>query len=127
MGPGDTTSSVLAYDTDVYQVEFRAGRLAEVGISGDGDTDLDLFIYDENGNRVCQDISFDDREYCSWIPRRTGPFSIEIENLGGVVQRLQPVDQLTPSAARPSGRPAALGEAWGGIGVGAGVGTSQQP
>ena len=83
-GPGDTTSSVLAYDTDVYQVEFRAGRLAEVGISGDGDTDLDLFIYDENGNRVCQDISFDDREYCSWTPRRTAPFRIEIENLGGV-------------------------------------------
>ena len=83
-GPGNTSSSVLAYDTDVYQVEFRGGRLAEVFVSGDGDTDLDLRVYDEFGSRVCQDLSWDDQEYCSWSPRWTGPFRVEIENLGGV-------------------------------------------
>lgn len=83
-GPGETTNSVLAYHTDSYQIEFGGGRLAEVGLSGDGDTDLDLRVYDEHGNLVCQDLSWDDQEYCSWNPRWTGAFTVEIENLGGI-------------------------------------------
>ena len=84
LGPQSGTDSVLAYDTDVYRIQFAGGRLAEVMLSGDGDTDLDLFVYDEYGNEVCSDLSIDDQEYCSWRPRWTGFFTIEIENLGGV-------------------------------------------
>ena len=84
LGPQSGTDSVRAYDTDIYEIQFAGGRWAEVLLSGDGDTDLDLFVYDEYGNEVCSDISFDDQEYCSWRPRRTGFFTIEIENLGGV-------------------------------------------
>ena len=83
-GPQYSTDSVLAYGTDVYRIAFQGGRLAEVLLSGDRDTDLDLFVYDEYGNEVCSDTSFDDQEQCSWRPLWTGVFTIEIENLGSV-------------------------------------------
>ena len=84
LGPQSGRDTVRAHGTDVYEIQFAGGRLAEVLLSGDGDTDLDLFVYDEYGNEVCSDVSFDDQEYCSWRPRWTGFFTIEIENLGGV-------------------------------------------
>ncbi|HXO90448.1 MAG TPA: hypothetical protein VN849_06625 [Stellaceae bacterium] len=70
--------------TDVYTVVFNGGQLAEAGIAGDGDSDLDLFVYDENDHLVCRSTASTDREYCRWWPRWTGPFRIEIQNLGGV-------------------------------------------
>ena len=75
---------VRAGRTDVYRERFEGGKFAEVAISGDGDTDLDLYIYDQNGNRICSDIDYGDQAYCSWWPQRTGSFRIEIINLGSV-------------------------------------------
>ena len=75
---------VSASGTDTFREIYRAKEIAEVCIVGDGDTDLDLFIYDENGNLICEDIGFTDRAYCNWTPRWEGLFEIVIENLGGV-------------------------------------------
>lgn len=75
---------VLAYDTDIYREVYRAKELAEICIVGDGDTDLDLYIYDENGNLICEDLGFTDRAYCTWTPRWEGIFEIHVENLGNV-------------------------------------------
>jgi hypothetical protein len=68
--------------TDVYAVVFTGGQLAEAGIAGDGDSDLDLLVYDENDHLVCRSAGSSDREYCRWWPRWTGAFRIEIQNLG---------------------------------------------
>ena len=68
--------------TDVYNVVFGGGQLAEAGIAGDGSGDLDLLVYDENDHLVCRSTGSSDREYCQWWPRWTGPFRIEIQNLG---------------------------------------------
>ena len=70
--------------TDVYSIVFSGGQLAEAGIAGDGDSDLDLLVYDENDHLVCRSTGSSDREYCRWWPRWTGPFRIEIQNLGTV-------------------------------------------
>ena len=70
--------------TDVYTVVFNGGQLAEAGIAGGGDSDLDLFVYDEDDHLVCRSTASTDREYCRWWPRWTGPFRIEIQNLGAV-------------------------------------------
>ena len=70
--------------TDVYIVVFDGGQLAEAGIAGDGASDLDLFVYDENNHLVCRSTASTDREYCRWWPRWTGPFRIEVQNLGVV-------------------------------------------
>ena len=68
--------------TDVYTVVFNGGQLAEAGIAGDGASDLDLVVYDENDHLVCRSTASADREYCRWWPRWTGPFRIEVQNLG---------------------------------------------
>jgi hypothetical protein len=70
--------------TDVYNVVFSGGQLAEAGIAGDRSGDLDLLVYDENDHLVCRSTGSSDREYCQWWPRWTGPFRIEIQNLGTV-------------------------------------------
>jgi hypothetical protein len=68
---------------------FYGGEYAEVGIMGDGDTDVDLFIYDENGNLICQSTSWNDREVCGFRPAWTGPFRIVMENYGSVWNYVQ--------------------------------------
>jgi hypothetical protein len=68
--------------TDVYIVVFNGGQLAEAGIAGDGASDIDLAVYDENNHLVCRSTASTDREYCRWWPRWTGPFRIEVQNLG---------------------------------------------
>ena len=74
--------TVQAGTTDAYRVVFNGGQLAEASIAGDGSGDLDLLVYDENDHLVCRSTGSSDREYCQWWPRWTGPFRIEIQNLG---------------------------------------------
>lgn len=83
-GPGfyDRTIEAESY-LDITE-RFRGGALAEVALRGDGDTDLDLEIYDANGNLICESTSFSDREYCRFMPRRTGAFTIRVLNYGDV-------------------------------------------
>lgn len=63
---------------------FRGGEPAGVAIRGDGDTDLDLFIYDASGKRLCGADGPLDEEICRWRPADTSEFRIVIKNLGGV-------------------------------------------
>ncbi len=84
-GPGRSGNRVLAHATNTYSsINFRAGEPARIWLTGDGDTDLDLYVYDQNGNRICASLGAWDRESCSWTPRWTGPFTIQVRNLGGV-------------------------------------------
>lgn len=84
-GPKYATDCVRAGATDIYRVSFRAGERAEIAVVGDGDTDLDLYIYDENGNLITYDNDYTDRCYCIFTPRWTGSFTIKIVNRGHVM------------------------------------------
>lgn len=86
-GASRWTETVKANTTDVYRIRFAAGQTAAVFVSGDGDTDLDLYIYDENGNLITKDDDYTDDCYCSWTPRWTGTFVIKIKNRGNVYNR----------------------------------------
>ncbi len=86
-GPARFTTTVNARTTDVYRETFNGGERAYVAISGDGDTDLDLIVYDENNNLICRADSRSDDEACTWHPRWTGMFRIEVRNLGNVYNR----------------------------------------
>lgn len=81
-GPAYTIERVEAQTSDIFAVEFEGGEYAEVAISGDGDTDLDLYVFDENENLICSSLDAGDDEYCKWSPRWTGTFYIQIQNLG---------------------------------------------
>lgn len=75
---------VLARRTDVYYHTFSRGAAAGVVVSGDGDTDLDCFVYDESGNLIDSDTDGTDDCILSWTPRWTGRFRIEVKNLGRI-------------------------------------------
>ena len=83
-GPIRRVDRVQAGDTDIWTINFRGGESAYVIVSGDGDTDLDLYIYDENGNLITSDTDYSDDCVCSFTPRWTGKFYIKILNRGRV-------------------------------------------
>ena len=86
-GPKRATTEVKAYAIDVITVQFRGGENAVVGVSGDGDTDLDLYVYDENGNLVASDTNGSDDCKVRFYPKRNGTFKIKVKNLGNVYNR----------------------------------------
>lgn len=67
-----------------FECSFTKGYLAEVAVSGDGDTDLDLYVYDSNGNLIASDTDYSDDCYVNWVPAWTGRFIIRIVNRGPV-------------------------------------------
>ena len=76
--------TIAAHSTRTFTRSFYAGEPARVGVHGDGDTDLDLYIYDEAGNLVAVDDDSTDICYVEWTPRWTGRFTIRIVNRGDV-------------------------------------------
>ncbi|MEM8739500.1 MAG: hypothetical protein AAGG38_13635 [Planctomycetota bacterium] len=69
-------------------IKFRGGQLAKVAVIGDGDTDIDLYIYDQNNNLIRQDIDYTDRCYVQWTPKWTGNYRIRVANRGRVYNRV---------------------------------------
>jgi hypothetical protein len=67
---------------NVFEVSFRGGEAAAVAVVGDGSTDLDIFVYDQNGNLIVSDTRASGACYVAWCPVWTGPFRLEICNLG---------------------------------------------
>jgi hypothetical protein len=65
-----------------WSVTMRGGELARIAVLGDGDTDLDLEVFDENGNLIARDIDLTDQCVVSWTPRWTGAYRVRITNLG---------------------------------------------
>ena len=86
-GPVRRVSAVSAGCTDTWTCRFRGGEVAYVVVSGDGDTDLDLYVYDENGNFITSDTDYSDDCVVSFTPRWTGLFYIKIKNRGRVYNR----------------------------------------
>ncbi len=86
-GPSRHYDTVNGKSIDTYQINFIANQLAEIVVSGDGDTDLDLYVYDSNGNLIDSDTDYTDDCYVSWVPRWTGRFVVKIINRGPVYNR----------------------------------------
>ncbi len=82
--PQEGRGTVYANSHTYYTLKFWANEIAEILVSGDGDTDLDLYVYDENGNLITSDTDYTDDCYVRFSPRWTGPFRIKIVNRGGV-------------------------------------------
>jgi len=81
-GASSATRVIAGRDTHTFTRSFYGGETARVIVRGDGDSDLDLFIYDEFGNLVAKDDDDTDYCVCTWVPRRTGRFTIRVVNVG---------------------------------------------
>lgn len=86
-GPSRDYAAVNGNSYMDYTASFIANELAEVLVSGDGDTDLDLYMYDSNGNLIAQDTDYSDDCYVRWVPAWTGRYTIRIVNRGPVYNR----------------------------------------
>lgn len=86
-GPSRDYAAVNGNSCIDYTASFVANELAEVLVSGDGDTDLDLYVYDSNGNPIASDTDYSDDCYVRWVPAWTGRYTIRIVNRGPVYNR----------------------------------------
>lgn len=84
-GPYTLEGSVSKQSSKSYTCKFYGGEVAEVGVVGDGDNDLDLYVYDANGNLVASDTDYIDTCVARWVPAWTGTFTIKIVNRGKYV------------------------------------------
>ncbi len=81
-GPKSGRTVVKGGFTDQFVMKFEGGEPAAVQISGDGDSSLDLYVYDENSNRVCAAVGRGDDAICRWNPKWSGPFTVRVVNRG---------------------------------------------
>ena len=88
-GPRSGMDIVYGGNTITYQLGFVANQRAEVIVSGNGASDLDLYVYDSNGNLVTADEGYSDDAFASWVPRWTGSFSIVVKNWGNRANRFE--------------------------------------
>ncbi|GAB1415270.1 hypothetical protein MASR2M117_06760 [Paludibacter sp.] len=86
-GPKEGYYKVAAGGSDIFTVKFWANERATVAVSGDGDTDLDLYVYDESGNLIVKDDDYSDDCIVNWTPKWTGQFTIKVVNCGNVYNR----------------------------------------
>jgi hypothetical protein len=74
-------------------ITYRADEPAEFLVLGDGDTDVDLYVYDSGGQLVakCEDSARNgsDLNFVTWTPRREEEFRIVILNRGPVYNLCQ--------------------------------------
>lgn len=75
--------------TDVWEIPFQGNSLAELAILGDGVSNLDVSISDENGDAVCHQVGLSDTLYCDWLPARDGYFYVTVQNTGDAQSRYQ--------------------------------------
>ena len=83
-GPVRHSDQVLAGDTDKYRIAFKGEARAEIAVIGDTDTDLDLYVYDENNILIAKDDDNTDQCYVAWVPKWTGSYKVLIINRGAV-------------------------------------------
>jgi hypothetical protein len=75
---------VLAGYRDTWKIVFRAGEIARVAVVGDGDTGLDLYVFDANGNLITKDDDSTANAVVAFTPYITSEFRIVVVNRGGV-------------------------------------------
>jgi hypothetical protein len=81
-GPKIGGGLIAGRGVDSYTVVFAGNERAVVAVKGDGDTDLDLYVFDENGNLFASDEGPTDACLAAFTPRWTGKFTIKVVNRG---------------------------------------------
>ncbi len=84
--PGNPrTFTIQAGEMKPFHVTFKQGVKAEVWITSERNTDIDLFVFDERGQKITMDTRFDKDCYVTFVPPQTQTYKLEVVNinLGG--------------------------------------------
>ncbi|MCA9293195.1 MAG: hypothetical protein KDA20_05220 [Phycisphaerales bacterium] len=81
-GPAWDNAIAPAYGSVTYTLELYGQESTRITLDGNGNSDLDLFVYDEFGNLVARDIGYTDFASVAVTPRWTGEFTIVVVNNG---------------------------------------------
>jgi hypothetical protein len=71
------------------EVQFQVGQTVQIFGVGDGDTDVDYFIFDRKGNSLASDARVSDAGYCEFVAPYTGTYVIELRNLGDIYNNVR--------------------------------------
>lgn len=82
MSMGARSGVIAPFDTKIYTSTFYAGDRVEIGVSGDGNTDLDLYVYDNQGRLVAKDDDRTDECRVHLVIYRTSQWTIKVVNRG---------------------------------------------
>jgi hypothetical protein len=82
IGASRQINTLPAGALDVWKIPFFGASYAEIGVKGDGDTQLLVTVADENGNEITCPARVEDRFYCDFVPRWNGFFNISVRNAG---------------------------------------------
>ena len=63
-------------------VGFAAGEHAEIYVEAKVETDLNLRVFDSQGQLVCADTDPSPIAYCGWTAADDGAFVMQVENMG---------------------------------------------
>ena len=80
----NSCTSVNAYSTDYYRIIFYGGETASILVAGDGDTDLDLYVYNEYGTLAAYDDDYTDTCLAEWFPPYTQEYDVRVVNRGSI-------------------------------------------
>ncbi len=75
-GIGSISMSINSYSTHKFGVKFESDEVAKVQITGNGSTDLDLYIYDKDESLIGKATDATDVGYVSW--EHTSPEAVTI-------------------------------------------------
>lgn len=100
---------VEANGTNTHTMQVSSGQNVTVRLTGDGDTDVDIFVFDPSGREVARDISIDDNESASFTAQRTGTYRVDVRNLGNVWNGYQIWRELRTGGGRGGGAGGTLG------------------
>lgn len=88
LGPkGPVFHNVPADARHTWRITFNAGEAAMARVRGDGDTDLDCYVYDGMERIVALDDDFTDYCVLNWVPSKQQQYRIVIVNRGDVYNR----------------------------------------
>lgn len=81
-----------AFSTKTFEITFEANKVARAICIGDGSTYMGLYIYDLHGNCVASESNQNaskvrDDLIVEWVPGEKTRYTIEVVNLGRVVNR----------------------------------------
>jgi hypothetical protein len=79
-GPCSQFASVGGNGFAIFRGVYRGGELACASVVSFDNADLDLYVFDENGNLIAQDRGPCWSASCTWSPFWTGRFTLRVVN-----------------------------------------------